>query len=270
MDEIFKNIPVLVSLDIETTGLDAGKDRVVEVALIKIEDGIILQKFSSLINPEIQIPLFGLPVNNIKPDMLQNAPRFKDIAEKLHEFIGGEKLLIQNADFDIPFLKAEFKRCGIRFPETDVYDTLYIAKKLFSFEKNNNPRPHSLLSLAKYYGLEVEGMHRAEKDAMLAYQIFSCFYKEKPLDVYNSKRETADINYVDTPAVLKTIQEAIKHGREICIKYRNRNLEVTTRRIEPLKIFNENGKMYLDAFCSMKNASRKFRLDKILEVIDNI
>jgi len=267
MEEIVKNIPDIpevVALDIETTGLNSQEDRIVEIALVKIENGITARLFSSFINPEKSIPLSGLPVNNIKPSMLSDAPRFRDIARRISEFVNGETLLIQNADFDIPFLKAEFKRCSMEFPSTFVYDTLHIAKKLFSFEKN------SLSYLAGFYNLDARDMHRAEKDARLAYEIFARFYGEKPLEVLKLKRETAEINYVDTRFILKIIEEAISHGREICIKYINRNYEVTTRRIEPVKVFSENGKMYLDAFCSMKNASRKFRLDKILEVIDNI
>ncbi|HNS32683.1 MAG TPA: exonuclease domain-containing protein [bacterium] len=266
MEELVKNMPVVVALDIETTGLNSEEDRIVEIALLKMKDGRISGRFSSLINPEIEIPASGLPVNNIKPSILKDAPLFRNAARDIHQFIKNEVLLIQNADFDIPFLKAEFRRCGMKFPETTVYDTLHIAKTLFSFGKGEN----SLSSLARAYRLEVKGMHRAEKDAMLAYEIFCRFMKEKPVDVFNRTRETSEINYVNTSMILKTIEDAIDQGREICIKYKNRNYELTTRHIEPVRVFNENGKMYLDAFCSLKNAGRKFRLDKILEVIDNI
>jgi DNA polymerase III epsilon subunit family exonuclease len=264
--EDIKDMPAVVALDTETTGLNPEDDRIVEVALLRIEKGIIKKRFSSLLNPESEIPANGLPVNKITSQMLERAPFFRDVAQEIYGFIKGEILLIQNADFDIPFLKAEFRRCGIRFPETSVYDTLHIAKTLFSFGHGKN----SLSSLAGAYNLAVEGMHRAEKDAMLAYEIFLRFLAEKKVDVLNRTRDTSDINYVDTETVHRSIEEAISQGREISIKYRNRNDEVTTRRIEPVKVFTENGKSYLDAFCSMKNANRKFRLDKILKVFDNI
>ncbi len=264
MEGMVKNVPEVVALDIETTGLNSEEDRIVEIALIKIKNGITCQKFTSFINPEIDIPADGLPINKIKPSMVKYAPFFRDIAAQLSRFITGEVLLIQNADFDIPFLKAEFKRCGMKFSETSVYDTLYIAKKLFSFEKN------SLSYLANFYKLDVGDMHRAEKDAMLTYQIFSRFFEEKPCEVSDMKRYTAEINYVDTAMVIKYIEQAMKNGREICIKYRNREMEISTRYIEPMKIFTENGKWYLEGFCPIKNVNRKFRLDKILEVIDNI
>ncbi|MCK9265803.1 exonuclease domain-containing protein [bacterium] len=264
MEDIVKDVPEVVALDIETTGLKPEEDRIVEVALLKIKNGITCRKLTSFIYPKIKIPPSGLPVNKIKPFMLEGAPSFDDLALELADFIKGETLLIQNAYFDIPFLKTEFNRSGVKFPDTYVYDTLLLSKKLFSFERN------SLSYLASFYKLDVSGMHRAEKDAMITYKIFCRFFKEKPLEVLNMKKETSEINYIDTPLIRKNIQEAMNDGREICIKYRNRNFEISTRRIEPIKIYNESGKWYLNGFCSLNNVNRRFRLDKILEVIDNI
>ena len=264
MEEIVKVVPEVVSLDIETTGLTPGKDRIIEVALIKLVDKIPQNKFTSLINPEINIPPSGFPVNKIKPYMFKNAPYFNEVAVDIFNFFKGETLLIQNADFDIPFLKEEFKKCNMSFPETYVYDTLLISKKLFSFERN------SLSYLAQFYKLNVNGLHRAEKDALLAYEVFCQFFKEQPLEVLKLKRETSEINYVDTSLILKKIEDAINNGRDICIKYKNKNFDISTRHIEPLRVFEENGKRYLEGLCPLKSQRRKFRLDKIIEIIDNV
>jgi DNA polymerase III epsilon subunit family exonuclease len=168
------DIPELVALDLETTGLKPLEgDRIIEIALIRIaKSSEVIEKFVTVVNPERQIPPDVFLINGITDDMVKTAPCFKDIAGKVFDFIAGRTLLIHNADFDIPFLEIEFKRCGTSIPETKVIDTLAIARNSFIFPKN------SLSRIAAYYNINTDGLHRAESDAMMTYKIYRKFCEE--------------------------------------------------------------------------------------------
>lgn len=168
------DIPELVALDIETTGLRPLEgDRIIEIALIRIsKTGSIIEKFVTAVNPEREIPPEVYPINGITDDMVKTAPRFRDIAGKIIDFISDRTLLIHNADFDIPFLRKEFKTCGIAFPEIKVIDTLAVARNSFFFPKN------SLSCIATHYNLNTDGLHRAEADALTTYKIYRKFCEE--------------------------------------------------------------------------------------------
>jgi len=165
-----EDIPELIAFDVETTGLYSCKgDRIIEIALIRIKEGVVIDKIVSLINPEREIPPETSYINRITAEMVKEAPYFREIAQKIFDFIQGKTLLIHNADFDIDFLKAEFKLCGLGFPEVKILDTLAIARNSFCFPVN------SLSGIAAYYNLATDGLHRAEADAMTAYKIYCKF-----------------------------------------------------------------------------------------------
>ena len=127
-----KDFSSLVALDVETTGLNPESDNIIEVAIVKFENDEIVDKLVSLINPEREIPIEAKILNGIDESMLENEPKFKDIVKEIKKFLEGKTVIIHNSDFDISFLKKEFQLCGEEFPEFDVIDTLYIARKYFN------------------------------------------------------------------------------------------------------------------------------------------
>lgn len=169
MDEIQDE---LVALDIETTGLDPEKDRIVEIALIRIKSGKIEDKFVTLVNPEVKIPPDVSFIHGITDEETKEAPFFKDIAEKVLEIINKKTILVHNADFDIPFLKKELKLCGLELSGIKIIDTLAIARTNFCFLNN------SLSTIAAHYKIETSGFHRAEVDALTTYKIYCKLLEE--------------------------------------------------------------------------------------------
>ncbi|MBN1444490.1 MAG: 3'-5' exonuclease [Candidatus Omnitrophica bacterium] len=166
-------IPELIAFDVETTGLKPLEgDRIIELALIRIRDGSVVEKIVTAVNPGINIPPEVCSIHGITDDMVKDAPPFRDIAGKIADFIRGKTLLIHNADFDISFLKKEFELCGMSCPEVKVIDTLAIAKNSFRFPGN------SLSRIAVHYKIDTEGLHRAEADAMTTYMIYRRFCEE--------------------------------------------------------------------------------------------
>lgn len=167
-----EDIKELVVLDVETTGLNPVEDRIVEIALIRIQEGKVEEKFVTLLNPEIKIPPETSSIHGITDEQIKESPQFRDIAERIFKMIKGKILLVHNADFDISFLKNELGRCGFILPDIKVIDTLTIARSYFCFPSN------SLSAIARYYNIDISGAHRAEADAMMTYKIYCKLMEE--------------------------------------------------------------------------------------------
>jgi len=266
-------IPEIVALDIETTGLDPENDRICEISLLRIKEEEIVEKFTTLINPEIKIPEEIYFISGIVNEDVKNSPFFKNVVEKINNFIKGKVVLCHNANFDISFLKKEFERCGFKFPEIKIIDTYLIAKNFFDFESN------SLSFLSSFFGIKRICEHRAEDDAKATFEIFKLLLEEMEKDydgdfikkVIFNLNEINQQNY-DRKSLEEFIKKAILEKRKIMITYVSTNVvsgikkEITERKILPLEIIEENGVKYLKAFCYLRNEERKFKFDRILEI----
>ncbi|MEY3238848.1 MAG: hypothetical protein RIR11_286 [Bacteroidota bacterium] len=107
----------LVFFDLETTGLNVIRDRIVQIALVKIhKDGIQTSELTSLINPGIPISEESMAIHGITPADLRNKPTFQQMAQKIWDFIGNADLAGYNSNrFDVPMLMEEFARVGMEF-----------------------------------------------------------------------------------------------------------------------------------------------------------
>jgi DNA polymerase III subunit epsilon len=107
----------LVFFDLETTGLSVVRDRIVQIALVKVRrDGAPNDEYTTLVNPGIPIAEEAMAVHGITPADLRNKPTFAQIADKVNEFIGNADLAGYNSNrFDVPMLMEEFARVGIDF-----------------------------------------------------------------------------------------------------------------------------------------------------------
>src|ERR1700677_3431893 len=104
-----------VFLDTETTGANPCRDRLIEVGLYVISGGKKELVWNHLISPDTAIPAFITRLTSISNEMVQDAPRFKEIANELAQILHGKIMVAHNARFDYAFLKNEFKRCQIDF-----------------------------------------------------------------------------------------------------------------------------------------------------------
>ena len=103
--------------DVETTGLfPLTGDRILELAMIKVENGDIIDKYESMFNPQREISEEITNINGISNEMVKDAPIFsREIGEKIVEFVKDTTLIAHNAKFDIGFLSTELARVGITF-----------------------------------------------------------------------------------------------------------------------------------------------------------
>lgn len=117
-----------VVFDVETTGLTAKQERVVEIGAIKFRNGTILERRNWLIKPDIPIPLVVQDIHGITPAMVSNAPPFSSVFPDFQAFTSNTILLAHNARFDHAFIAEELTRNQLPFPPTPILDTLPLFK----------------------------------------------------------------------------------------------------------------------------------------------
>lgn len=259
-------------LDVETTGLDpATGDRVCEIAVLKTVNGGEVDRLVTLVNPGKAIPLGSVTVHGITDVMVRRAPFFRDIAGDLVSFLKGSVIVAHNARFDLAFLRMELSNLGLTLPETDVIDTLGIARRYYAFASN------SLGRIARDIGLPAASAHRALADVLTTRSVFEYFLMDlsrrgirlkRLKDVLKLQGESVVVEEEATQLVVPwEIEETLRIRGKLRIKYLSayRN-ETTTRVIEPLEISSRRGGTYLYAYCHVRKERCTFRLDRILEM----
>ncbi|MBK8784282.1 MAG: DEAD/DEAH box helicase family protein [Anaerolineales bacterium] len=146
---------IIVSLDIETTGLDENREAIIEIAAVKFNGRRIEDEFSTLINPGKNIPDFITGLTGIDNAMVRQAPRLRDIAHELTAFVGDAPILGHNVKFDIGFLR----RAGL-FEFQQTLDTYELASVLMPTASRYN-----LGSLGQQLNIPLPATHRALDDA---------------------------------------------------------------------------------------------------------
>ena len=156
--------------DTETTGLDPRSgDRIIEIAAVRFKNGVRAGTFHSLVDPCRPVSRGAFMVNGISDEMLEGAPRMKELLPGFVDFIRGSCLCAYNAPFDMGFLHEEFSRAGKRFPRgIVVVDILAMARRLLRLER------HALWFVAKSLGAG-NGIqeHRALSDVELTMEVFT-------------------------------------------------------------------------------------------------
>ena len=147
-------------VDIETTGGSARLEKITEIA-VYIHDGErIIDEYSTLINPERSIPYFITALTGISNEMVEDAPRFFEVAKKIVDITDGNIFVAHNARFDYSFIRQEFSMLGYSF-KRPMLDTVSLSRKLLPGHKS-----YSLGNLCKDLGIEITGRHRASGDAL--------------------------------------------------------------------------------------------------------
>ena len=156
----------LAFIDLETTGINLGSDRIVEIAIVKLlPDGNRTVK-RKLINPQMPIPQSSIDMHGITDEMVKDAPTFKQAAHELKQFIDSCDLAGYNSNrFDVPLLVEEFLRAGVEFEMK--------GRKLLDVQKIFHQMEQRTLGAAyKFYcSKNLEGAHGAEVDAAATYEI---------------------------------------------------------------------------------------------------
>lgn len=171
----------LCVFDLETTGTNVGKDRIVEICIMKVNPDSSKESKTWRVNPEMPIPEASSLVHGIYDQDVANAPTFKEIAAKINEMIAGTDLGGYNSNrFDVPLLAEEMLRAGFDFDLTK-FKLVDAQTVFFKME------PRNLSAAYKFYcGKSLENAHSAEADVMATFEVLDAqvgHYDEVPATI---------------------------------------------------------------------------------------
>ncbi len=153
-------------IDIETTGGNASRERITEIAIYVHDGKKVVNEYSTLINPECKVPPFVARLTGISDEMLVNAPKFFEVARDIVEITEGCTFVAHNAAFDYSFVKQEFLNLGYKY-KRPVLCTVKMARKLLPGHPS-----YSLGNLCSSLGIQITSRHRASGDALATVKLF--------------------------------------------------------------------------------------------------
>ncbi len=153
-------------IDIETTGNSYKYGKITEIAIFQHNGQEITDSFTTLINPEIDIPFFITDLTGIDNSMVKDAPRFYEVAKKIVEMTQGRTFIAHNVSFDYKFIREEFARLGYDYNRKTMC-TVQMSRRLLPGHKS-----YSLGKLCKELGITINGRHRATGDALANVKLF--------------------------------------------------------------------------------------------------
>ena len=172
--------------DLETTGIDIGKDRIVEISVLKVFPNGNKESKTWLVNPTVAIPYETTLVHGITNEKVANEPTFKDLAPQVHAMIKDSDLAGFNSDrFDIPLLAEEMLRAGIDF---DMKNKVSVDIQTIFHKKEER----TLSAALKFYtGQSLENAHTAEADTNATYEILKAQLDHYP-DLENDMKTLSE------------------------------------------------------------------------------
>lgn len=209
------NKEVEVIIDVETTGLDYTRERIIEFAGIKLVNGKVKEKFETLINAKQHIRKSSQAIHGISEEDLENAPEEEEIYPKIFEFIGDAPVVAHNAVFDYSFLNRTSKRLYNKPFENNYVDTQMMFKEVY-------PQYEScgLDTMVGVFGTTNKKRHRAMGDAMA---LAKCYPKLKALYYQKYNWQLSQIEHVEylferylrLQSAINTMQAEIQDLRSI-------------------------------------------------------
>ena len=167
-----------IAIDLETTVIRLSKDKIIEVGLLKVKDSHIIDTFSCVINPDMQVDDKILELTKISKNELENAKRIHEVINHIVDFCEEYVLLGHNTIFDYSFVKKEANRAGLEFEKRGI-DTYKLCKRVLPENVRKN-----LTDACNYFGIERKNSHRAFSDAYYTHVLFQEIIKNfKTLEI---------------------------------------------------------------------------------------
>ncbi len=166
-----------VVVDVETTGTSPRNNRIIEIACVRVENGEIVDSFSSLIKPGQHISSIITGITGISNAMVFNAPESTEVMPKVREMLtdGNPIFVAHNAEFDWKFVQEELHRCGLKYIHNKKLCTYKLARRLLTKNKKFN-----LGHLSRSFGIQMRNRHRALGDAQATAEVLLHFFTMIP------------------------------------------------------------------------------------------
>jgi DNA polymerase III epsilon subunit family exonuclease len=254
--------------DVETTGLHPeGGDKIVEWAVVIVEDGEIVDREQMLVNPMRRIPpRLTQEVHGISDNMVKDKPIFADTSIRLISMIRESVIVAHKANFDARFLGYELGKIQKGIQSLKFIDSIKIAKHFHRSSAN-----YSLGNLCHQFGIDTSGAHRAMKDVEMMYLLFDEFFKKNQAINYHMLLEIGLISTpkIDLVAACQVNNIMVTIGLEYTISYLSKNNERTTRKIRIDNIIRKNNEYILEAYCYTRLNKRSFLSSRIIGIVED-
>ena len=162
-------------IDIETTGNRYKYGKITEIAIYQHNGQRITGSYSTLINPEMDIPYFITELTGINNEMVKDAPKFYEVAKTIVELTMGRTFVAHNVQFDYKFIREEFERLGYEYNRKTMC-TVQLSRRLLP-----GHRSYSLGRLCADLGITINGRHRAAGDALATVKLFEILLKKNEI-----------------------------------------------------------------------------------------
>ncbi len=252
-----------LAFDLETTGLQAESDRIVEIGAVRFDaDGVELGRFERLVNPGRSVPERAWAIHGISNLDLVGQPSAREVLPCFFEFLGDPAtttLLAHNAWFDAGFVGCELARLGWAPPGHEVVDTLALTRKKLPGLGN-----HRLDTIARALDLDPEGSHRALADSLRVKGLWLALRGfDEPLESLVSYPIRASDRPAPVPSGWDAIAGAISAGRKVRMEYEGGTRGKAPREVTPRAFTRRGGTAYLIAYCHLDALEKSFRLDRV-------
>jgi DNA polymerase-3 subunit epsilon len=251
----------LAFLDLEMTGLDPARDRVIEIAIDRVVGGELVGRLASLVRPDDGA--FGnAHIHGITAEELAAAPTFAELAPRVLELLRGAVPVAHGAAMDEAFLDLELKRAGVEVTLGTFIDTLNLSRRAFASGS------HALGAIAKKLGLGPARVHRAADDVATLRALFARIVEllapTSPRDLWQVRVGEGKAR----AAVVARAEQAVRDGRPVLITYRPRK-----RQAEELEFVITEVRAKLDpptllGYLLRCRSRRELRADRVLSIGD--
>lgn len=218
-------------VDVETTGMSATHGHIIEIGIIRVEDGVITDTYQTLLQPGTTLQPIITSITGITDSDLDGAPAFEAVSGRVQELLADAIFVAHNAGFDYSFVKSEFRRLGIAFNAKTVC-TVKVSRRLYTGEKS-----HNLDALIQRHGLAMENRHRAYDDAYALIGFLKAAtieHTELPVrDAIKAALGTHTLPATLDPDVVKDLPHTpgiyIFYGSEDEVLYVGKSVDIKTR-----------------------------------------
>lgn len=227
-----------IVLDTETTGLDYTKEKLVEFAAVRLENGKIKDEFQTLINPQQHIRKSSIAIHGITQEMVADAPTESEAIPKILEFMGDYPMVAHNAIFDYSFINEAVKRVTGHGINNERIDTQQMFKEVFP-----DLESHGLNALTEKFKVDLTNRHRAMGDTMglaLAYPKLKKLYLQK-YDWENKELENVEYlfeRYLRIQNAITTMQSELQDLKSVFKLYFELGGKSVTSEEGDLLVFN--------------------------------
>jgi len=254
------------AVDIETTGLEALAEDIVEVGAVAFLNGQPTDRFVELIRPAIPIPEDAIAVHGITDAMVAGCPTTDEGMPRLVEFLGDDPIVIHHAPFDTPFLLRDFFGCGLA-PAMPVIDTCELAPRILK-----NLKRKSLDAVCGELGIAIGDRHRSEGDAeatgralwaMLGRLPGGAAWEFELLASESPPLRPFRFDDLGCSEAIASLPNEAPRGSRVEIAYNSSGGQLSTRKVGVEYYHIHRGKPYLIGQCDVAGARRSFRFDRI-------